>query len=367
MNPMPTLLIVDDTPANLDQLSSLLSRYRCLAATSGEQALNLLQRGARPDLVLLDILMEGIDGYETLRRIREQSQGDTLPVIFISALDQSDDELRGLRLGAVDYIAKPFHPDIVNARVDTHLALVRMRAELAARNEELEEMIRLREDVERITRHDLRSPLGVILASCELLRLRGLDERQEASVRRMEASGHRMLEMINRSLDLYKMETGRYQVTWEPVELAATLRTSVETLASLFTACRVEPAWEAAPDADTFIVSGERTLFYSLFENLVRNAVEASPVGASVVLAMEAENGEAIVRVRNQGTVPMEIRESFFEKYSTAGKQGGTGLGTYSARLICTTLGGQIAMESSGEQGTTLTLRFPLQGPPATP
>jgi len=361
MDDRPTLLIVDDTPANLDQLSSLLARCRCLVATGGEQALAMVERGARPDLVLLDIVMEGLDGFETLARLRRLPGGE-VPVIFISALDRAEDELHGLRLGAVDYIAKPFHPDVVNARVDTQLELRRARAELASRNAELEEMIQLREDVERIVRHDLKSPLGVILSSCELMRFQGeLTGRLEASVRRIEVSGHRMLEMINRSLDLYKMETGRYQVAWEPVPLVEALRVSVETLGSLFAACRVEVAWRVEPAAETAVVSGERTLLYSLFENLVRNAVEASPVGAAVTLRAAVAERELVVEVANPGAVPPEIRGSFFEKYATAGKKGGTGLGTYSARLICETLGGRIAMRTSESEGTALELRFALE------
>lgn len=355
-----TLLIVDDEPANLDQLCSLLGRHRCLVATSGEQALAMLEGGSRPDLVLLDIVMQGIDGYETLTRLRRQPGTGSLPVIFISALDQAEDELRGLKLGAVDYIAKPFHPDVVNARVETHLELQRMRAQLAERNGRLEEMIQLREDVERITQHDLKSPLGAIISNCELMRMQGSTPKLEASIRRIEVSGHRILEMVNRSLDLYKMETGRYQVAWETVPLAETLRASVETLDSLFKAFRARPATTFGEGGETLAIRSEKTLLFSLFENLIRNAVEATELGGVIDIDLSRRDSEARIAIHNSGLVPEEIRERFFEKYATAGKSAGTGLGTYSARLICETLGGRISMRSQQGEGTTLELAFPL-------
>ena len=136
---MKTVLIVDDAPENLFLLSELLQpHYRVLAATSGVRALQVVARTPRPDLILLDVMMPGMDGYLVLERLQADSNTAAIPVIFITALDRGADEERGLALGAVDYISKPIKPAIVQARVKTHLDLKAARDRLKDRNVVLE-------------------------------------------------------------------------------------------------------------------------------------------------------------------------------------------------------------------------------------
>ena len=120
----PTILIVDDTPANLSLLCDVLkSDYRTKAAVNGEKALKLAFSGTPPDLILLDIMMPGMDGYEVCRRLKANPATRNIPVIFVTAMSEVEDETRGLELGAVDYVTKPISAPIVKARVKTHLAL----------------------------------------------------------------------------------------------------------------------------------------------------------------------------------------------------------------------------------------------------
>ena len=141
----PTILIVDDTPENLSVLGELLQpQYRVLAANSGERALRALSGKALPDLVLLDVMMPGMDGYEVLRRMQENPALSGIPVIFVTALDGTESEERGLALGAVDYITKPINIPIVLARVRAHLELKRARDRLAGQNEWLEREVERR-------------------------------------------------------------------------------------------------------------------------------------------------------------------------------------------------------------------------------
>jgi putative two-component system response regulator len=141
----PVILIVDDNPQNLAVLGALLQDdYRVLAAASGARALHLMARAPRPDLVLLDVMMPGIDGYEVLRRMRRIDDMKEVPVIFTTAMTAAEDESRGLEMGAVDYITKPLRPAIVRARVQTHLALKRARDRLHSDNCALEREVRRR-------------------------------------------------------------------------------------------------------------------------------------------------------------------------------------------------------------------------------
>ncbi len=145
-----TVLIVDDTPQNLTVLGELLrSHYRVRAANSGERALRVAHSEPRPDLILLDVMMPEMNGYEVLQRLRSEASSQNIPVIFITAMSASEDEEHGLELGAVDYITKPFNPSIVLARVRTQLELKAARDRLAVQNDWLEHEVarRMRENL----------------------------------------------------------------------------------------------------------------------------------------------------------------------------------------------------------------------------
>ena len=137
--PTESILLVDDQPANLQLLSQTLENLGCklLFAKNGESALAIAQK-ALPDLILLDIMMPGIDGFEVCQRLKKNPDTRKIPVIFLSALDETGDKVRGLQLGAVDYVAKPFQPEEVIARVNTHLIIHRLNSEVQQQRDELE-------------------------------------------------------------------------------------------------------------------------------------------------------------------------------------------------------------------------------------
>ena len=170
VNSRPKILIVDDIAENIHVLMEILKDdYAIIAATSGEKALQLVHRSPAPELILLDIMMPGMSGYEVCRKLREDEQSRDIPVIFVSAMGEEMDETKGLQLGAVDFIRKPVSPPIVRARLKNHLALFRARQQLQVQNQELTKAAQLREDIERITRHDLKSPLNGIIGFPSLL------------------------------------------------------------------------------------------------------------------------------------------------------------------------------------------------------
>ncbi len=140
-----TVLVIDDTPANLAVISGVLKdSYRTKVATSGERGLALAQGADKPDLILLDVMMPGLDGYEVCRQLKADPQTADIPIIFLTAKTEAEDEALGLRLGAVDFIRKPFSPPIITARVLTHLTLSAAQHVLAQQNELLEERVQQR-------------------------------------------------------------------------------------------------------------------------------------------------------------------------------------------------------------------------------
>jgi putative two-component system response regulator len=166
-HPKPTLLVVDDTPENLQLMNSLLrERYRVQLATHGEACLQLALKEPQPDLILLDIMMPGIDGYETCRRLKADPRTAPIPVIFLTAMSQDDDQEQGFQCGCVDFITKPISPALTLARVATHLSLKQANDLLATHNRSL------REEVERSTREVQRVQDVTIMAMASLAETR---------------------------------------------------------------------------------------------------------------------------------------------------------------------------------------------------
>jgi two-component system, sensor histidine kinase and response regulator len=364
----PTVLIVDDSPFDLDvQAEALRGSHRVLCAPDPDAAFELIHSGARPDLIVLDITMPGGGGLQVCRRLRADRETASVPVIFVTAQDGADSEEAGFAAGGVDYVTKPINPHLLLARVRTHIELERAREELERQNEELKEVARLREEVEQINRHDLKNPLMVILNVPPLLaHQENITSDQRKWLQMIEEAARRMLEMINRSVDLLKMERGIYPLNAVNVDLLPVVRKVVASVGPLAEAARVSVALDVdgrpAGSADTFPVHGEELLLYSMFANLVKNAVEAAPTQSTVTLSFRAA-ATALISVHNRGAVPAAVRGRFFEKFATAGKTGGTGLGAYSARLVATTLGGTISCVSCEEEGTTITVDLPRGTP----
>ena len=359
----PKVLLVDDDTANLKLLRELLRGYYELTfAKNGADALILAAQ--IPDLILLDIMMPHMDGYEVCRRLKTDPNTCDIPVIFITAKTKEEDEIAGFELGAVDYITKPVSGPIVRARVKTHLHLKRIRKELESQNNTLKEAAQLRDDVEHIMRHDLKGPLNIVIGVPTILKTElTLNPQQEQLLALVEDCGYQLLAMVNNSLNIYKMERGVYD--FEPIavdlmlildrvwhEVRDILRVKNLTLTTLIEQQPRKPG-------DTFIVSGEKLPLHTMMSNLVRNAVEASPRGETVTITCH-HRAQAVMNIHNKGVVPQAVRYRFFDKFVTDGKKQGTGLGTYSARLIIETHGGTIELDTS-EPGTTgVIVRLPL-------
>jgi signal transduction histidine kinase len=295
-----------------------------------------------------------MDGYEVCKKLKADKTTKNIPVIFITARDDNEDEELGFEMGAVDYITKPINSSTVQARVKTHLKLRQAYKELKQKNIALKESSLLRENVERIIHHDLKTPLNAVIGYSALLKEEmTLKPEEREMLEKIEDSGYKMLNMINNSLDIYKMETGTYQYNIDFVDILNVLNKVVADTKNLST--RKNLSLEIDAIQDELFVQGEEILCYSLFANLIKNAIEASQKSEHITISL-TEKDTAIIRIHNQGAVPKEIRDNFFDKYITAGKQEGTGLGTYSAKLMAETQGGSIHVETSEEMGTTVTV-----------
>jgi CheY-like chemotaxis protein len=365
--------VVDDVPDNLDVMVELLSgEYQVKVSSSGERALKILSQGKIPDLILLDVMMPEMDGFEVCRQIKANPKTADIPVIFLTAMSEATDVTKGFAVGAVDFVTKPADPPILKARIDTHLKLRRSFAELKRnrialieKNAVLEDNLRLRDDVERIAQHDIKSPVaGIINFSSSLLSDDQVSLGHKEIVKYIEQAAYSILNMVNLSLDLYKMEQGSYEFNPNPVDMVPLLQRILKEMSSEMQSRELSVSLslqgEAVGSNTTLRVLGDELLSYSMFNNLIKNAMEAARPNTVIRIDLAPVDEKIAIEICNDGAVPMDVRSTFFDKFTTSGKHGGTGLGTFSAQLIAKTQQGDIAMSTSDEhQTTTITVQLP--------
>ncbi|NDV22035.1 PAS domain S-box protein [Desulfovibrio sp. JC022] len=221
----------------------------------------------------------------------------------------------------------------------------------------------LREDVDRIMRHDLKAPLnGIINLPVIIAEEGGLNEEQVQCLKMIEEAGMRMLNQINSSLNLYQIETGTYRYVPEVIDIKFILLKIVREYERFAAANDIKIILQFDDEQiqegdDPLLVKGRDDFCQSMFSNILKNALEASPSGEQVTVSIFGGD-VPVVKIHNFGSVPAEIHEVFFEKYSTSGKKNGLGLGSYSARLLMEAQLGKIEMETSAETGTAISFIF---------
>lgn len=359
------LLLVDDNHINIKMLMDVFDRtnYELFLATNGRTALEI-SKAERPDLVLLDITMPEMDGYEVCERLMADKETAEIPVIFITAKSEVDDETIGLEAGAVDYITKPFNADIVRSRVNTHLSLRTAYKRLEEQYLAMKETEQLKQDIEIITRHDLKSPLnGIIGIASFLLSNETLPRQKQINYyKHISDIAIRLRGMLNQSLDLVKMEQGLYQVTLQYFNILPMIITIIDDAKRLgnhqSVIATILLQGKPLAEGDQFVILGEEQLCHTMLTNLIWNALEASQEKSKVTVSLWVTNEKAKIAIHNHGAVPPKIREDFFKKFVTYGKTNGTGLGTYSALLMAEAQKGSIQMQTSDKKGTTVTVEL---------
>ena len=362
------LLIVDDAPANLELLAGLLRRagFRVRPVPSGELALQAA-RHELPDLILLDINMPGLNGYEVCARLKADSALQAVPVIFLSALDDVLDKVKAFSVGGVDYVSKPFQFEEVEARVRTHLALRRQECQLQESLAQLKELETQRDGLVHMIVHDLRSPLSSILMFLDLLRDGAPMEPSQMAVlvRATGESATQMKALITQILDVSRLEAGQMPLKLEPHDLTQTLRTTLESLTALAGKRQVHLQ---APETTLFPF--DEDLMSRVMTNLLSNAIKFTPPTGEVRVAIthQAECVRVTVTDTGAGIAP-EHHQKIFEKFGQAEsghKQVGTGLGLTFCRLAVAAHGGKIGLESQPGCGSTFWFTLPLSpAPPA--
>ncbi|WP_428564970.1 MAG: response regulator [Solidesulfovibrio sp. DCME] len=358
------ILFVDDEPAVLDSLRRGLCRCFDMATAAGPEAgLAALAQQGPFAVVVSDLRMPGMDGVTFLKKAKALCP-DIVPVMLTGHADLSA-AMAAVNEGHIfRFLTKPCPIPTLSLSLDAALEQYRMAAAQKELVRVTLENARLKEDVERIMRHDLKSPLTTIISLPQVLRLaENLDDDQRDMLALIEDAGYMVLSMVNLSTALFKMERGQFTLEPADVDLMPIIRKIVsvhaEAAASRGLKLSVHLDGRPAPPEAMLLARGEELLCYSMLANLIANAVEASPDGEAVTVEAGRDGGTARIVIANKGAVPECVRKRFFEKYATAGKPRGTGLGTYSAKLIALAHGGGIDMETDDVAGTRVTVCLP--------
>ncbi|CCG42243.1 sensor histidine kinase [Magnetospirillum molischianum] len=381
MRARPRILVVDDQLDNCLVLEDLLSgSYEVEIVSDGLAALTVMERASLPDLVLLDVVMPGLDGFEVCRRLREQPTTRDLPLIFLSGLESTRAEERGLSLGADDFIHKPFVAPLVLARVrnvigrresairERQIAVIEARlaeqeSNAAAMQAVIDRLTVMNTELERyafVAAHDLREPLRSVTSFAQLLERHLGDELDQTGrdyLRFVVDGARRMHDLIGGLLAYSYISSNVGPPTW--VSSDAACRAAIENLDLIIRESRAEIVI-----ADLPMVRADELPLLQLFQNLIGNAVKFRSAGRPLRVEISARRGvgewEFSVADNGIGFDPAE--QDVFELFRRVRPHdgpGGSGVGLAICKRIVQTLGGRIAVESRSGKGSVFTFTLP--------
>lgn len=355
-----TILIVDDTPANLGVLVETLGAagYQLMVAEDGEEALAQTVQ-TQPDLILLDVMMPGIDGFETCRRLKARESTRDVPVLFMTALNETADKVKAFAAGGVDYITKPIEHEEALARVRTHLSLRRLRREL-------QNQLALKERFMRMAGHDLRSPLCLILMAADLARRKSAAPGSPPPTKYLDTiaeSAAQMRRIIDTFLELRMPSAGGGAEGRVDLNLLGDAVIRQHTPAA--ERKQIVLASEFAPDLP--LARCDAVLAYQAFTNFTSNALKFTPLGGTVTLRTRVSGDRVRVEVQDTGPgVPRTEREQLFQEHArlsprpTAGEES-NGLGLSIVRHLIESQSGSVGSEFPDDRGSIFWFELPAR------
>lgn len=335
----PVIFLVDDCDENREILSVLLAplKARVVEAQTGEEAL-AKARQTKPALMLLDVNMPGISGFEVCRQLRDHPDTRDITILFVSALGDLENRMKGLTGGGVDYISKPFEPSEVLARVSTQLELYRLRAQLQERNRELEELIRDKDRFLDLAAHGLRHPLLQIRGLIGLLRSGQLGEQgRETVVNTIAGASERMNHVLNDVLEVHDLETGTVSLNPEPVLVKALLKKCLELWRHRAHSRRIEIQAELEEETEAYYDLDKLT---QVLETIVAHAVQSAPEGS--ILSFRLSVHDEHFRLTLDGWD--EMQQAFAGLLSDAEKATPQTLGNWIVAKLVRHFGGKVAL-----------------------
>jgi signal transduction histidine kinase len=373
-----TLLIVDDDPKNVRLMRMMLQKeeYRVMSAGNGQDALALIEE-EQPDLVLLDIMMPGIDGFKTCEILKSRDSTSFIPIIMVTALQEKAHRIRAMESGADDFITKPIDQTELLIRVKSllrikvyHDRLLQSFEEITEKNQILEELQLHKEYLTHMIVHDMRNPLNAITMGMELLMLEdsGRSAYLNHLIETCSISCTELEQMIQNMLDIRKMEDDRFELNRKAIDVHEILEEVVKQFRLKLDSSGI--TFEVGNHGRDLRPSADYEIVRRIIANLLNNAIRHTPEGGCITVAITkcAEENALRFSMHDSGVgIPREFHQLVFKTYEqiktkTNGERyRGYGLGLAFCRLAVEAHGGRIWVESVGKgKGSTFTFLLPL-------
>lgn len=362
----PTILVVDDIPENVELLEAYLvpEKYNVVTAYNGIEALERVQESP-PDIVLLDVMMPQMDGFEVCQTLKNDPKTQFVPVVMVTALKERDDKLKGIEAGADDFLTKPIDRVELLTRIRSLIRVKFLHDDLEKSYVALQELQNTKERLTQMIIHDLKNPLTGVKANIEIVGMEDLGETREC-LDAAQRSCDLLFNMIQDLLDISKMEEGKLVLTRETLDLKEIVSPVVREVSVPAQAEDKEVVVDM-PD-DLARINLDRDLVYRTLSNLMQNAVKHSGRGGTITV--RASNTEDHMRIAVQDTgqgIPDDFKEKIFEKFGQVEtrQRTGSGLGLTFCKMAVEAHEGRIWVESVEGEGSTFIFELPLKPPEA--
>ena len=375
----PLVLVADDVPANVELLFDQLHTlgYRTIGATDGPSAVAACFEHS-PDLCILDVSMPsgdlGVDtrstGFEVCRRIKRDPRTSRIPVIFVTAMNDTTDRVRGIEAGGDDFLTKPHNRLVLGARVRSLLKLKAATDALENSYRKLRELEKVRDDLMKMIVHDLKSPLTSVLATLELLAdgdFGTLGDDQKRAVNDAEGKAEDLLALIEDILEVARIEEAAVKLSAEPIAPAALLSEMMYEWRHRFQQERTSASFKV--EDETPIFDADKALLKRVFSNLIQNAVTHSSKPIELVMRARQAGDSVLFTFTDTGPgIPSEYHEVIFRKFGQV--SGGitprvrsSGLGLTFCKLVVDLHGGMIWVKSREGEGSAFYVQLPIKQP----
>lgn len=361
------LLVVDDVQTNVLLLKALLGKegYGILVANNGQEALEVI-RNENPDLILLDVMMPGMDGFEVAERLKSEEFRCEIPIIFLTALDDTQSIVNGFKLGVGDFISKPFRKEELMVRIKHQLSLVAARRIIEEKNEELRKTIAGRDKMYSVIAHDLRSPMASMKMLLNTIMMSVEKDKIDPDIFDMlemsNKTSEEVFSLLDNLLKWTKSQLGKLTVIPQKLDISGLADGVVEVMNSV---AEVKHIKLIRTDHESFFVYVDIEMIKSILRNLISNAVKFSNPDLEIKVGIKAEDGKVIVSVTDSGKgIKKEDQHKLlkdsthFTTYGTNSEEG-SGLGLLLCRDFARKNGGELWFESEENLGSVFSFSLP--------
>jgi signal transduction histidine kinase len=362
-----TLLIIDDKPENISVLFHFLVNqgFKILIAENGEDGLVNAEE-EHPDLILLDVMMPNLDGFETCLRLKNNLKTTEIPVIFMTALTNTLEKVKAFEIGAVDYVTKPFQQEEVLARIKTHLTLRKLQQELETKNEDLIKLNQEKNEFLDIVAHDLRNPLSAIYSAADFIK----NKRTDTDSKIIEMAGYildaskQTLNLIENFINIKVIESGKEAIEFELVDIKMILQWLVNHYNVIAQKKNISVSLHS--EEKQYLAWVNQSRVTQVFENLISNAIKYSPHNEPVNIRISEQQCCVRFEVQDQGAGLSELdQKQLFGKFSRlstrpTAEESSTGLGLFIVKKLVEMMNGKIWCESELGHGSTFIVEFPI-------